>query len=322
MHSIPHTIYLQLADFVLKSSSVQAESINRLHGYFFIAAAFIFTVVTAFTVFVVVKFRHKPEDAGKEYTPKQLNPKWEYAMIGVPTAMVILFFFLMLHTMNRVLPSTDNQQPDVVITGHQFWWEAQYPKQGVTAANEIHLPVGKKLLLKLVSADVIHDWWVPQFGNKMDLISGKENYLWVNITKAGKYEGNCSEFCGAQHAGMFINVYADTDDDFKKWISLHQQKATPSIQPLAVQGAKLFQEKACGGCHAIEGTTALGRAGPNLTHIASRNTLLTGLLQNNSDNLRRWLANPQQIKPGANMPNFLLDKQELNELVAYLSSLH
>ncbi len=311
-------IHFYLLNSILHSSTTEAEEINRLHFYFLWAASFVLLVVTVATIYVIYKYRH--HENGQEYQPKTLSGKWEIAMIGVPLAMVVVFFFLMLKTMHHILPSADGKKPDVVITGHQYWWEAQYPGTRVTAANEIHLPVGRTILLKLLSADVIHDWWVPQFGNKMDLISGRQNYLWLNIKEPGIYTGACSEFCGAQHAGMRIRVVAQQESEYIKWLQEHQQVATIS-DTLAQSGAQIFQSETCGNCHNINGTASNGKAGPDLSHIASRQTLLTGILENNKENLTRWIQDPQKIKPGAHMPKFFLDKHSIDALVAYLSSL-
>jgi len=312
------TAHFYLLDSVLHSATTQAEEINKLHVYFLFAAAFILFIVTAATVYVLLKFKSKE---GQEYQPKTLSTKWEILMIGVPMAMVIVFFILTVRTMHDVLPSAEGKSPDVVVTGHQFWWEAQYPGQQVTTANEIHLPAGKTILVKLLSADVIHDWWVPEFGNKMDLISGKENYLWLNIKKPGIYHGACSEFCGAQHAGMRLIVIAQPEQEYNQWLLQHKQPAAATNDALAQTGAQIFAEKTCGNCHNISGTSSNGQAGPDLTHLASRQTLLTGLIPNDKKSLARWIENPQEIKPGANMPKFYLDKDSVNALVAYLSSL-
>ena len=312
------TAHFYLLDSVLHSATTQAEEINKLHVYFLFAAAFILFIVTAATVYVLLKFKSKE---GQEYQSKTLSNKWEILMIGVPMAMVIVFFILTVRTMHDVLPSAEGKSPDVVVTGHQFWWEAQYPGQQVTTANEIHLPAGKTILVKLLSADVIHDWWVPEFGNKMDLISGKENYLWLNIKKPGIYHGACSEFCGAQHAGMRLIVIAQPEQEYNQWLLQHKQPAAATNDALAQTGAQIFAEKTCGNCHNISGTSSNGQAGPDLTHLASRQTLLTGLIPNDKKSLARWIENPQEIKPGANMPKFYLDKDSVNALVAYLSSL-
>lgn len=224
--------------------------------------------------------------------------------------------------MNAVSPSVPkNRQPDIVITGHQWWWEVAYPASNVVSANEVHLPVGKQLLMEMRSADVIHDWWVPELGNKMDLIPNHPNYLWLNIHKPGKYIGACSEFCGAQHAWMRINVIAQTESDFNKWLAANAKDAVQPTDELAMKGAELVQSKSCGSCHRIVGTAATSNVGPDLTHLASRHSLLTGLMENNENNLFKWISHPQQIKPGAHMPDFNMDKDSVNAIVHYLEEL-
>lgn len=299
---------------VLKSSSVQAEEINRLANYFYLAAGFILLVVAAFTAYALYKFREGKQQGTNVKGPSR---KWEVAMIGVPTLLVAVFLYLNISTIQRVEPDTKGRNPDVVITGHQWWWEASYPSAHVITANEIHLPAGKPLLLKLLAADVIHDWWIPQFGNKMDMIPTQANYLTLNIQKPGEYWGVCSEFCGAQHAHMRVKVVAQTEADFQQWLQAH---SGPALAPPAA-GAQLFLSMTCGNCHRIGGTAANGRAGPDLTHIGSRQTLLAGFLINNQQNLERWIKNPQSIKPGAHMPDFLLDDTAVKAIAAYLYSL-
>jgi cytochrome c oxidase subunit 2 len=208
-----------------------------------------------------------------------------------------------------------------VITGHQWWWEAVYPGSKVTTANEIHLPTGRKLLLQLNSADVIHDWWVPSFGAKMDMIPGMNNFLWVTIDKPGIYEGTCSEFCGEQHAWMRIMVVAQTPDDYNKWLVAHTIKAKVPVDSLAKIGEGIFMNSSCSSCHSIQGTIAAGMEGPNLTHFASRQTMLSGMMDNNPGNLEKWLTDPQKIKPGAHMPRFIFSKDSVRAITAYLTQL-
>lgn len=299
---------------VLRSSSQQAEEINRLTNYFFIAAGFILLVVAALTAYVLYRFKGNKDQTSS----KPLSNKVEIATIGVPSLLVAVFLYLNIKTINLVEPAHDNKTPDVVVTAHQWWWEASYPSSNVVTANEIHLPAGKKILLKLLSADVIHDWWIPQFGNKMDMVPAQENYLWLDIKQPGEYYGVCSEFCGAQHAHMRLKVVAQNEIDYNNWLMQHQQ---PAMNTLFTSGAQLFMSKTCGNCHRIGGTEAKGTVGPDLTHLASRQTLLAGLLENNIENLTNWIKDPQQIKPGAHMPNFHLDDTTVNSIVAYLSSL-
>lgn len=299
---------------VLHSSSQQAEEINRVANYFYIAAGFILLIVAACTAYVIYKFREKKNNS----KAKSLNRKWEIAMIGIPSLLVAVFLYLNIKTINSVEPEVNGATPEAIITAHQWWWEANYPSANVITANEIHLPVGKKILLKLLSSDVIHDWWIPQFGNKMDMVPAQENYLWLNIKQPGDYYGICSEFCGAQHAHMRIKVVAQTQDDYNNWLKQHQQPATTTTFG---NGAQLFMTKTCGNCHRIGGTAANGSVGPDLTHLGSRETLLAGLLENNIQNLESWIKHPQEIKPGANMPDFHLDDTTTKAISDYLFSL-
>lgn len=246
----------------------------------------------------------------------------EIVMVGVPVLLVITFFILTVKTMKEVLPEADSKAiPDAIVTAHQWWWEVEYPATGVHAANEIHLPVGRKILLRFRSADVVHDWWVPQLGNKMDIVPGRENYLWLTIKKPGLYEGACSEFCGQQHAWMRIHVYAESPAIYTTWLTTHAHNAINPSGTEALLGATIFQQKSCGNCHRIGGTTAIGTAGPDLTHFASRHTILTGMLTNTTGNVDKWLADPQKVKPGAYMPDFNFDKNSRQALVTYLTQL-
>jgi cytochrome c oxidase subunit 2 len=299
---------------ILKSSTRQAEEINRITNYFFWAAGFILLVVTILTFLFLYKFRERKSSLTNI---KALNSKWEIAMIGVPSLLVMVFFYLTIKTMNKVLPAADNKVPDVVITAHQWWWEVKYPSTNVITANEIHLPVGKNILMRLISFDVVHDWWVPQFGNKMDMVPGSENNLWVNINEPGMYYGTCSEFCGAQHAHMQIRVVAQTKQDFNNWLKANEASSVVSLN----QGAQLFMQKTCANCHRIGGTIANGITGPDLTHLGSRETLLAGMMINNEENLSNWIQHPQKIKPGSNMPDFLLSDEEARAIATYLYSL-
>ncbi len=214
MKSILYFQNLYLLQSVNNPASQEAEKIHTLFNYFNIAAAGMLLLVGFLIVYICIKFRHRKGDSSE---PKQTtgNKKLEALMIGGPTLLLVFFFYQTVAVMNSVSPPVDkNRQPDVVITGHQWWWEVDYPKANVVTANEVHLPVGKPLLMEMRSADVIHDWWVPELGNKMDLIPTKSNYLSLNINKPGTYIGACSEFCGAEHAWMRINVIAQTQERF------------------------------------------------------------------------------------------------------------
>jgi cytochrome c oxidase subunit 2 len=299
---------------ILHSSTRQAEQINHIEHYFFIAAGFVLLLVIGLTSYILIRFRES-KAADKRIMPGKI---WELPMLIFPTALVALFLYLSITTMSDINPDAGDKVPDVVITAHQWWWQATYPGD-IEAANEIHLPAGKPLLLKLVTADVVHDWWIPQFGNKMDIIPMQDNYLWLTIKEPGEYYGTCSEFCGLQHANMRIKVIAETQVKFDEWLERNKQPVSANTNNTI--GANLFTAKTCGDCHRIEGTSAKGNTGPDLTHIGSRTTLLAGMSINNNDNLKRWLKSPQYVKPGAYMPDFLLPDSSIDRLTDYLLSL-
>lgn len=311
--------FLLLIPSIFSSASPEAEKITTLTIYFIVASMSILLTVIGLLIYVSVKFRGKPGDP----EPKQFkgNKMVEGFMIGIPALLVGIFFYLTITTMKAVLPPADGLEPDVVIRGHQYWWEARYPGTDAIVANEIHLPVGRKLLMHIEAADVIHDWWVPELGAKMDAIPGRTNHLWVTIRKPGVYEGACSEFCGAQHAWMRIRVVAQPEAEYQHWLKERQQNAVIPTGTGAVTGAAFFQRQTCGTCHRIRGTAANGNVGPDLTHFASRKTMLAGMMPNTRTNLQKWLEDPQAVKPGALMPRFIYPKDSINVLVDYLSTL-
>jgi cytochrome c oxidase subunit 2 len=227
---------------------------------------------------------------------------------------------LTLRGMNRADPPPA-PSPDLVVVGHQFWWEADYPASGVVTANEIHIPTGKPLSVRLDSKDVLHEFWVPELARKMTTVPGQPNHIWLQADKPGIYIGTCSEFCGIQHAWMRILVVAEEPSKFEEWQRAQLQPAQTANTDVA-KGLALFQTSTCINCHAIRGVTgADARVAPDLTHVASRRQLAAGLLENTPANMRRWLKNPQQIKSGALMPDFNFNDQQLDQLEAYLETL-
>lgn len=282
-------------------------------------AAVIFVLVTGFVFYNSWRFRARPGDG----EPKQIygNPRLETGWTVAVAVLIVVIFFFTLSAARAANPPTQNREPDLTVIGHQWWWEIHYPQGGVVAANEIHIPTGTPLLIELQSVDVIHDFWVPQLGRKMDVIPGHSNRTWIQANQAGIYLGACSEFCGAEHAWMRIRVIAQPQAEFDAWL---QQQAAVAPQPAggdAAQGALIFQQQTCANCHAIRGTAAAANVGPDLTHIASRATLGTGILDNTPDNLARWLHDTQDVKPGIRMPNMKLSDEHIQQLVAYLETL-
>jgi cytochrome c oxidase subunit 2 len=209
----------------------------------------------------------------------------------------------------------------VQITAHQWWWEIRYqadrPGDVFTTANELMVPTGTPVHLQITSADVIHDFWVPKLGPKMDVIPGLWNATWMQADVAGTYVGQCAEFCGLEHAKMGIRVVALPPGEFATWL----QHARQPAQPSQGRGAEVFAED-CSSCHTVRGTTAGGIYGPDLTHFASRTTLASGILPNTPAAREQWLAHTQALKPGALMPQIPMDDDERKAVVDYLGSLH
>jgi len=244
-----------------------------------------------------------------------------FALASLVIVVVLTYFSTRTVWKVGVDSETALEQPDLLIVGHQWWWEIRYPKAGAVTANIAHVPKGKRLLVALESADVVHDWWVAGLGRKMDAIPGETNYFWLEADEVGEFEGACNEFCGMQHAWMRIKVVAMEPSDFEDWVQAQGREAEAPQSASAIQGSRLFQEMSCASCHSIRGTDAEATIGPDLTHVASRSTLLSGKLPYSKENLRRWLHDPQAEKPGAHMPKFLLDGQELDHLTEYLGGL-
>ena len=302
------------------SSSKQADDINRLFFFFLILSAVILAIVGFMVIGGVVKYRA----AKRLGEPVQItgNKKLELVWTLIPLGIVVVLFFASLHVMESInQPVAKGEKADIVIIAHQWWWDFRYPKEKVITANELHIPVGKKLLMRIESADVIHSWWVPALGRKIDAIPGRSNFGWIDADSVGVYDGTCSEYCGTEHAWMRIKVVAETPADYEKWIDKERQMAATPTDSLGIMGETIFNRKTCGSCHNVSGTPADAHIGPDLTHFASRTTILSGMMPNTQNNLKKWLEDPQKVKEGANMPDFLLSDKEVSALVDYLEKL-
>jgi len=302
------------------ADSAQAHEINSLFYQFLIVAAIIAALVTGIVVYSAIRYRRsrRLDEPAQVHGNRRLEIVWTVAAL----LTVGYFFVLTARAMVKINQSFgENPKPDIVVTAHQWWWDMRYPQQHVITANELHIPAGKRLLMQIQSADVVHDWWVPQLGRKIDAVPGRVNHTWIQADKPGIYEGTCSEYCGAQHAWMRIRVVAEPEDQFNRWLEQQEAPGNAPGDTLAVEGQRLFEEKSCAECHAVRGTPAKAHIGPDLTHLGSRQTILSGMLSNTPEHLHEWLQNPQKIKKGANMPNFMLSDHEINALVAYLKGL-
>lgn len=307
-------------------ASTPAHQIYHLALFMLGITGGIFVVVGALLTYAVIHYRRREGDDDTE--PAQIfgSTQVELAWTVVPVLIVVVMF---LTTARFIFAIQDAPKPkdalDITIVGHQFWWEVRYPKLGIVTANEIHVPVSTKdhplpTYLKLLSADVVHDFWVPQLAGKTDVIPNHVNELWIEPLSTGLYKGQCAMFCGTEHAKMLLRVYVDTPDQFAAWVKDQEQPGAED--PQVAEGRKVFETNACMNCHAVAGTAATGRYGPDLTHVASRDTIASGSVVNNPQNLREWIKDPDYFKPGSLMPAMQLDDQQLDAVTAYLDTLH
>lgn len=217
-------------------------------------------------------------------------------------------------------------RPSLVIdvTGHQWWWEANYngrdPSDRFATANELHIPVGVPVLVRLHSQDVIHSFWVPKLSGKTDTIPGQNNLAWLEADRPGRYRGQCTEFCGLEHAKMAFEIVADEPGDFARWRVAQLRSAAAPATPEQARGLAVVEYR-CGLCHAVRGTEAGSHYGPDLTHLMSRRMIASGVLPNNPGALAGWIQNPQGVKPGTLMPNQYLTGQQLQDVGTYLETL-
>ena len=303
---------------VFDPASAHTEAISHLFILVLVVCAIILLIVSGIVAIGLIRFRQRPGSG--DPPPHFGNRKLELLWTIGPTLIVIWLFVLTARGMHESDPvPPPNQEPDLVIIGHQFWWEVRYPKAGVITANEIHLPTGAKWLVRMESADVIHDFWMPELARKIQLIPGQTNHIWLDAKKPGRFLGNCVEYCGVGHAWMRAVVVMESPDEFAAWLREQQISAPPPVTDSARNGWKVFTTQTCVNCHSIRGVSAasLGAA-PDLTHLADRSILGAGVLANSTTNLFRWLKNPQAIKPGCLMPNLKLTDAQAGALTGYL----
>jgi cytochrome c oxidase subunit 2 len=298
-----------------------AERIAELAWILFVTGAAVELLVAgALLVALFRRCRERAAPAGGRFSPVF----WVVAGgVAMPAVMLVVLMGLSLRAMPVLYPPERPADVRVEVIGHQFWWEIVYPDYQFTTANEIHVPVGRPVAVKLMGADVIHSFWVPQLQGKLDLIPGKINTIWLQADRPGVYRGQCAEFCGIQHALMILYVIAEPPDAFQAWVAAQQQPAQVPQEPLAQRGAQVFAREGCITCHSIRyGPQPVGGTiGPDLTHLASRRTIGAGLLENTRGNLGGWIINSQALKPGNKMPPVPMDGESLQALLAYLESL-
>jgi cytochrome c oxidase subunit 2 len=259
--------------------------------------------------------------------PRRVDAR-RWLFVGGLVLPAVLLVALFLHALGIGQALVAHESPDALrvhLTGKQWWWEVRYEygnDAGVLLANELHIPLGRPVEILLESSDVIHSFWVPALAGKVDMIPGRTTRLVIESDRAGTYRGQCAEYCGAQHALMAFHVVAEPAEHFEAWLARQARDAAPPSDPVSQLGQELFFDAGCAACHAIRGTAAEGRLGPDLTHVGSRRSLAAGTLGNHAGTMGGWIAGTQDLKPGSLMPTTSsLTGPELRALAAWLGSL-
>lgn len=312
--------------------------IDHLYRMIFWWAIFILVVVWGLLAYILIRFRDRP--GAPEPTKTRGNLPLEIGWTLGPAIIIVLIAIPTIRAVFKTQAPAPEDALVVDVIGHQWFWEFRYPAQGVVTANELHLPVGRPVELRIRSADVIHSFWVPRLGGKRDANpvvrepEGKEwnpNRMIFKIDEPGVLLGQCAEFCGTGHGLMRLKVFAQTPDDFQAWVQAMKTPVVPDSGTLAFQGMQIFTSHVCVACHTINGTNAQGQIGPNLTRVGARTTIGANLLENTPANLERWIHDPDALKPGAKMPGAQvpgggmpptgLTDDQIKAVAAYLSSL-
>ena len=305
------------AQSALEPAGRSAEKIANLFWWMTAGAAVIWAAVVGLAVYSV---RAAP---GRKNRQASLM-----IIVGgavVPTVVLSMLLAYGLSMMPEMLSPAPEGSLKITVTGEQWWWRVSYESSNgeqIAMANEIHLPVGQPVEFRLESADVIHSFWIPSLGGKVDMIPGRQTRLKLEPTRTGVFRGACAEYCGSSHALMTFFVVVSSKDDFENWLGRQHEPAQSPVEPMAIAGEKLFLSSGCGACHTVRGTDAAGLVGPDLTHVGSRLSVGAGILPNNALEFMRWLTHTHTIKPEVLMPSFrMLPKEDLTALAAYLDGL-
>jgi cytochrome c oxidase subunit 2 len=309
----------------LDAQGQQAVQLQHLITLMFITGAAVWLIVIAVLGAALLRRR-----TGRPNSP-EIETKSERRLLGavssatVVTALVIIALTAASYRTTHEMSNSGSDALTLRVDGYQWWWEVTYldakPDQVFIAANEIHVPVGRNVRISLDAADVIHSFWVPNLAGKQDLVPGRTNEITLKAEHAGVYRGQCAEFCGLQHAHMAFIVVASEPAEFDAWLASQRRDAAAPSNAEQDRGRQVFLARGCAGCHTIRGTPAAGLTGPDLTHVASRQTIAAGLLDTTRGSLAAWVADPQTLKPGNNMPMVSLTADDLQDLSAYLASL-
>jgi cytochrome c oxidase subunit 2 len=310
---------------VFGTGGPRAQEIADLLRLFIGVSAAVYLIVIAVLVWAMLRRRTQKPYSAEEAAPSETRARLAVAGGLAATVVILIGLAVADFFVQRRLSHRPQDAIRVLITGHRYWWDIEYddsgPSRRLRTANEFVIPVGRPVELVLTSRDVIHSFWLPSLSGKKDLIPGHTTSELVIAERAGRYTGQCAEFCGLQHARMRLSLTAVSAEDFEKW---KEQQLAPSREPVTDverKGREVFERSSCTLCHAIQGTTAAATVAPDLTHLADRETLAAGTLPNRPTELSSWILAPQRIKPGAMMPATPLAPEDLAALTAYLASL-
>src|SRR5580693_2209646 len=288
---------------IFSPASTPAKSIADLSVFVLVVTGIIFLAVFALLLYSVVRFRGRAMDGGREPAQVYGSTQIELAWTIIPTLIVVVLFLATARVIHAI---QDAPEPagalDVIVIGHQYWWEFRYPKLGIVTANELHIPVSDPIhptptFLQLLSADTDHSFWIPVLAGKTDLVPNHPNRMWMDPHRTGIFLGQCAQYCGTQHAKMLLRVSVDSPQDFATWVRGQQQAAVQDSSVMT--GRQIFEHTACINCHTVTGTPADGRFGPDLTHLMSRTTIAAGAAENTPQNLRLWIDDPDAMKHGS-----------------------
>jgi cytochrome c oxidase subunit II len=302
-----------------------ADGLVTLWWIMFWLAIAVFVAVTVLLVLSLVRQRDLPVEQDAFTGEGSVGGSNLLILVGgvvVPAAVILLLMVLMITTGASVRALGNPSSSLVVeVTGHKFWWDVTYPEAGVRTANEIRIPVGEPVEFRVTSADVIHSFWVPGLGGKIDMTPGEENYLRLQADEPGVHRGICTEYCGIQHALMHFIVVAEPADELEQWLAARQEPPAEPAEAVEQQGLEVFETAQCVLCHTVDGVSPHTELGPDLTDFGGRLTLGAGARPNEPDDLAEWILDPHDIKPGNHMPPSRLTDEELDALIAYLESL-
>ncbi len=301
---------------MFRTHSAGAHDIAVLTYTMFAILSLVLITVWSLLAYVIIRFRERPDS---EASRTRGNTTIEVLWTAIPAIIVVVLFVLTMQTTGKLIGGPDSV--GLTVTGHQWWWQVRYAGADFETANEIHLPAGTAITADLLSADVVHQFACPQVAGKVQMIPGTVNHISFLPINAGTYLGVCAQFCGMQHAHMHFLLIVQPPAQFKAWFANEMKPAVTATGTQAIAGATAMAALPCSSCHTVRGTSLHGTYGPDLTHLASRTSIAAVTLSNTPANLRRWVADPNAVKPGVLMPTVPVTPQTLDEIVAYLDEL-